>query len=114
MESQVGCRASYTYKQSKELSARFADFLKFADLQRVFIRQLCPQGSVQGNPGDFAALLAAVAQHCLRLVIHDHHPLKTAPETLGVLKAAQQFGKIVLDSRISHDAQLRAEHPRSK
>jgi hypothetical protein len=31
-----------------------------------------------GNPGEFAALLAAVAQHCLRPAIHTRYPLEGA------------------------------------
>jgi NADPH:quinone reductase-like Zn-dependent oxidoreductase len=68
-----------------------------ADLQRVFIRQLRVQGSTLGNPGEFAALLAAVAQHRLRPMIHARYPLEAAREALGVLEAGKQFGKIVLD-----------------
>jgi NADPH:quinone reductase-like Zn-dependent oxidoreductase len=68
-----------------------------ADLQRVFIRQLRIQGSTLGNPGEFAALLAAVAQHRLRPMIHARYSLEAAHEALGVLEAGQQFGKIVLD-----------------
>jgi len=69
---------------------------------------------MQGNPGDFAALLAAVAQNCLRLVIHAHHPFEDSPGDLGRSEGRAMIGKIVLDSRIRHDAQLRAEYPLSK
>ena len=74
-----------------------------ADLQRVFIRQLRIQGSTLGNPGEFAALLAAVAQHRLRPMIHARYPLEAAREALGVLETGQQVGKIVLDIQTSQD-----------
>jgi NADPH:quinone reductase-like Zn-dependent oxidoreductase len=74
-----------------------------ADLQRVFIRQLRIQGSTLGNPGEFAALLAAVAQHRLRPMIHARYPLEAVREALGVLETGQQVGKIVLDIQTSQD-----------
>jgi NADPH:quinone reductase-like Zn-dependent oxidoreductase len=82
-----------------------------ADLPRVLIRQLCIQGSTRGIPGEFAALLVAVAQHPLWPVIQARYPLEATREALGVLETGRQFGKIVPDIRTSHGAQLHAEHP---
>lgn len=67
-----------------------------ADLQRIFVRQLRVQGSTAGNPGEFAAMLAAVEHHQLRPVMQAVYPLDQVLAALEAQDAPGRFGKIAL------------------
>lgn len=66
------------------------------DLQRLFIRQIQVLGSTLGNPDEFAALLAFVAETGLRPIIDRRFAMDEAAAALDHLAAGAQFGKLVV------------------
>lgn len=68
----------------------------FADLRRIFVRQLQIFGSSLGSLGEFRDLLAFVERTGLRPVIDSEYPLDEVHAALDRLESGAQFGKVVL------------------
>ena len=66
------------------------------DLFKVFWKQLHLIGSTMGSPDDFTDMLAFVNEKKLRSVIDQVFPLDQGNAALERMRAAEQFGKIVL------------------
>jgi hypothetical protein len=81
-----------------------------ADLRRVFIRQLQIFGSTMGNPGEFHDLLNAVATNRLEPVVDSRFGLADARDALSRLESEQQFGKVVVEMRLTRCCGLQVQH----
>ena len=66
------------------------------DLRRIFWKQLSILGTTMGNPHDFAAMLRFVGDKKIIPIVDQVFPLADANAALQRLRAADQFGKIVL------------------
>lgn len=65
-------------------------------LRKIFWRQLSVLGTTMGNPADWSALLAFVANHRLTPVVSDTFALAQADEAFALMERGGQMGKIVL------------------
>ncbi|MFD7547668.1 zinc-binding dehydrogenase [Streptomyces sp. NPDC059816] len=65
-------------------------------LRELFFRQISLLGTSMGSAEEFHAMLAFVAEHRLRPVVHRAFPLAEGAEALAELAGGSQFGKLVL------------------
>ncbi len=66
------------------------------NLHRVFWKQLNILGSTMGTPRDFANMLEFVHRHEVHPIIDSLYSLDEAEQAFNRMKAAEQFGKIVV------------------
>lgn len=66
------------------------------DLYRAFFKQVSLLGTTMGSPREFAALVSLCADSGLRPVVDRVFPLAAADAASEHLRAAAQFGKVVL------------------
>lgn len=66
------------------------------NLHRVFWKQLSLLGSTMGTPDDFTNMLTWVIRHQIRPVIDSVYTLEEIAAAFERMRAAQQFGKIVI------------------
>ncbi|MFD4254069.1 zinc-binding dehydrogenase [Amycolatopsis thermoflava] len=65
-------------------------------LREMFFRQISLLGTSMGSAREFGQMLALVAEHRIRPVVHRTFPLDQGPRALAELEAGDQFGKLVL------------------
>jgi NADPH:quinone reductase-like Zn-dependent oxidoreductase len=65
-------------------------------LRRIFWKQLNVLGSTMGNPDDFKAMIAFVAQHRIHPIIDKIFPLGDGEAAFRWMDDGNQFGKIVV------------------
>ncbi|MFE9659648.1 zinc-binding dehydrogenase [Streptomyces sp. NPDC005955] len=65
-------------------------------LRELFFRQISVLGTSMGSAEEFHAMLAFVAEHRLRPVVHRAFPLAEGAQALAELAGGSQFGKLVL------------------
>ncbi|WP_116101806.1 zinc-binding dehydrogenase [Amycolatopsis thermalba] len=65
-------------------------------LREMFFRQISVLGTSMGSAREFERMLALVAEHRIRPVVHGTFPLDDGPRALAGLAAGDQFGKLVL------------------
>lgn len=65
-------------------------------MRKVFWKQLSLLGTTMGNPEDWTAMLAFVAQHRITPVVSDVFPLAQAGAAFDLMQRGGQFGKIVV------------------
>jgi len=65
-------------------------------LRRIFWKQLNVLGSTMGNPDDFRAMIAFVAQHRIHPVVDKIFSLEDGDTAFRWMEGANQFGKIVV------------------
>ncbi|MCP2163520.1 zinc-binding dehydrogenase [Goodfellowiella coeruleoviolacea] len=65
-------------------------------LRELFFRQISLLGTSMGSAEDFHDMVAFVAEHRLRPVVHRAVPLAEGPAALAALAGGEQFGKLVL------------------
>lgn len=70
------------------------------EIRLVFWNQLSILGSTMGNQREFADMLTAVNEGRLRPVVDRVFPLEQGAEAYRTLAEGQQFGKLVLDTRV--------------
>ncbi|MFB9124445.1 NADPH:quinone reductase [Paraburkholderia dipogonis] len=68
----------------------------YADLRRIFIRQLQIFGSTLGSLNEYRDLLGFVARNSLRPVIDSHYSLQDIHVALDRLASGSQFGKVAI------------------
>lgn len=67
------------------------------DVRSLYLQQKQILGTKMGNPADFRALLALVADGAVRPIIDSVSPLADAPAAHRRMEANQHFGKLVLE-----------------
>ncbi|MFI5943086.1 zinc-binding dehydrogenase [Streptomyces uncialis] len=65
-------------------------------LRELFFRQISVVGTSMGSAAEFREMLALVAEHRLRPVVHRTFPLDGGAKALAELAEGSQFGKLVL------------------
>ncbi|MFD5557020.1 zinc-binding dehydrogenase [Streptomyces sp. NPDC127068] len=65
-------------------------------LRELFFRQISLLGTSMGSAEEFHAMLAFVAEHRLRPLVHRAFPLAEGAQALAELAGGSQFGKLVL------------------
>ncbi|MFF2021303.1 zinc-binding dehydrogenase [Streptomyces sp. NPDC058171] len=65
-------------------------------LRELFFRQISVLGTSMGSAEEFHAMLAFVAEHRLRPLVHRVFPLAEGAQALAELAGGSQFGKLVL------------------
>ncbi|NIH80425.1 zinc-binding dehydrogenase [Amycolatopsis viridis] len=65
-------------------------------LRDMFFRQISLLGTSMGSARGFERMLALVAEHRIRPVVHRTFPLPDGPRALAELARGDQFGKLVL------------------
>ncbi|GHE89856.1 putative zinc-type alcohol dehydrogenase-like protein YogA [Amycolatopsis deserti] len=65
-------------------------------LREMFFRQISVLGTSMGSAREFSQMLALVAEHEIRPVVHRTYSLDDGPRALADLAAGDQFGKLVL------------------
>jgi NADPH:quinone reductase-like Zn-dependent oxidoreductase len=65
-------------------------------LRRIFWKQLNVLGSTMGNPDDFKAMIAFVAQHRIQPIVDKIFPIEEGEAAFRWMDEGNQFGKIVL------------------
>lgn len=63
----------------------------------LFLKNLRLMGTNVGNPAEFAAMVAFIANHGLAPVIDRRFPLAASGEALACLEQGHGFGKIIID-----------------
>ncbi|WP_238605821.1 MULTISPECIES: zinc-binding dehydrogenase [unclassified Amycolatopsis] len=65
-------------------------------LRNLFFRQISLLGTSMGSAREFAQMVALVAEHRVRPVVHHVYDLADGPRALADLAAGDQFGKLVV------------------
>ncbi|WP_158887350.1 zinc-binding dehydrogenase [Amycolatopsis anabasis] len=65
-------------------------------LRELFFRQISLLGTSMGSASEFHDMLALVAEHRLRPIVHQTFRLADGPKALAELARGDQFGKLVL------------------
>jgi zinc-binding alcohol dehydrogenase/oxidoreductase len=69
------------------------------EITKLFWKQVDLLGTTMGTPAEFAAMLSLFEKHAIRPAVARVFPLAEAGDAQNYMEQAEQFGKIVLDTR---------------